>query len=602
MSKKKTLSTMSLKDFHGGSIPSDLPLPSAPGLVVSSGSERNMSTNWGNNLVKSDLRPRPKSSGTARNFGEKASFLSHPAPIGQNFDEDERKPMNSAVAPNRAIRDDSVRNMPSIQYEMKLDYVSSVRTSDRSVSSPSSVTNSSPLRVGGGNHFTVNSPTPISNSGQGINNLNFPSTNNDLGVNNSQPNAWGVRKDLMAVEEIVKPSVLNGPDALSKIAQASALEKVSSGMWQSKKPGQLLPHLLNSSDNNNNVSGVVDVISERAKNGTSQGSQVVAGQIVEDGTKGGLRELPKTYIQEVRTGATSGESLLSAAPPLEKSDRPKLKLLPRSGPLDASAYNYRQGYQQPALTSKVESFNEPYRNSDSPKPGSTVADGGSLMIERPKLNLKPRSQPLDQSDERFEKERQIVFGGARPRELVLKERGIDETASGNLDLGPALNRVDSLRNEATSERLISSTQRNPNTENHVHEKRTERNLDRKEQQTGREKNDNQGRNRRIESRWGSRDTDQQQRDLKPVPETWRKTVEEPKLSSDDASGINHGKVVSALDLAQAFSKSVSDPKTHEGHSTQRGLPGHNNQTPFSRLTDTRELKSAPTARHHISGY
>lgn len=32
MSKKKAASTMSLKDFHGGSIPSDLPLPSAPGL------------------------------------------------------------------------------------------------------------------------------------------------------------------------------------------------------------------------------------------------------------------------------------------------------------------------------------------------------------------------------------------------------------------------------------------------------------------------------------------------------------------------------------------------------------------------------------------
>ncbi|KAI4312098.1 hypothetical protein MLD38_036950 [Melastoma candidum] len=34
MSKKKAVggSTMTLKDFHGGSIPSDLPLPSAPGL------------------------------------------------------------------------------------------------------------------------------------------------------------------------------------------------------------------------------------------------------------------------------------------------------------------------------------------------------------------------------------------------------------------------------------------------------------------------------------------------------------------------------------------------------------------------------------------
>lgn len=37
MSKKKafTGSTMTLKDFHGGSIPSDLPLPSAPGVYAS---------------------------------------------------------------------------------------------------------------------------------------------------------------------------------------------------------------------------------------------------------------------------------------------------------------------------------------------------------------------------------------------------------------------------------------------------------------------------------------------------------------------------------------------------------------------------------------
>jgi len=33
MSKKKTSrAVMTLKDFHGGSIPSDLPLPSAPGM------------------------------------------------------------------------------------------------------------------------------------------------------------------------------------------------------------------------------------------------------------------------------------------------------------------------------------------------------------------------------------------------------------------------------------------------------------------------------------------------------------------------------------------------------------------------------------------
>ena len=36
MSKKKAFSgnTMTLKDFHGGSIPSDISLPSAPGVYV----------------------------------------------------------------------------------------------------------------------------------------------------------------------------------------------------------------------------------------------------------------------------------------------------------------------------------------------------------------------------------------------------------------------------------------------------------------------------------------------------------------------------------------------------------------------------------------
>jgi hypothetical protein len=53
----------------------------------------------------------------------------------------------------------------------------------------------------------------------------------------------------------------------------------------------------------------------------------------------------------------------------------------------------------------------------------------SRPAERPKLNLKPRSQPaepgvdLDSSGN----VRQTVFGGARPRELVLKERGVDDS-------------------------------------------------------------------------------------------------------------------------------------------------------------------------------
>lgn len=63
------------------------------------------------------------------------------------------------------------------------------------------------------------------------------------------------------------------------------------------------------------------------------------------------------------------------------------------------------GYQQPVGTGKVVSGNDVYRNIDSL--GATVAEGGSKMVERPKLNLKPRSQPLDQSHGRFERDRLV---------------------------------------------------------------------------------------------------------------------------------------------------------------------------------------------------
>ena len=62
-----------------------------------------------------------------------------------------------------------------------------------------------------------------------------PSNNNDHHIN-SQPNAYGVRKEAVATEETTKPFLLSRPDALSKISQASTFEKVSSGMWNLKKP------------------------------------------------------------------------------------------------------------------------------------------------------------------------------------------------------------------------------------------------------------------------------------------------------------------------------------------------------------------------------
>jgi hypothetical protein len=59
-----------------------------------------------------------------------------------------------------------------------------------------------------------------------------------------------------------------------------------------------------------------------------------------------------------------------------------------------------------------------------------------------------------------------------------------------------------------------------------------------------------------------------------------------------------------LELAQAFSKSASDPK-RQNIPSHRGAPAGNDQ-PFSRLTDTREHHPAPTTepttRHWINGY
>ncbi|CAN1232256.1 hypothetical protein LINPERPRIM_LOCUS3563 [Linum perenne] len=322
MSKKKVSSTMSLKDFHGGSIPSDLPLPSAPGVP---GADRNPATNWGNNLLRTDLRPRPKSSGASRGFDEKASLLSHPSPIGRNFDEDERKPLDGSSAPRRTISDE-------IHQEVKLDYASSVRMQDRPLSSPgihssSLGTGPTALRAGAGSASSVYSSQD---------------------VNNNPPNAWGLKKDANA-NEFRAPSSL-GSSSVSKIAQASAIDKVSSGMWQSKNPTSLLPHLMYAKDNVVTHNGGLSGNMERGVYDASHGVQTDTGLLIEDRNQGLRREFP-TYG-------------------IDHSQRPKT-ISPKQGPTGGMPNN---------------------RPADKP-------------VERPKLNLKPRSQPLEQSDGIAVKER-----------------------------------------------------------------------------------------------------------------------------------------------------------------------------------------------------
>jgi hypothetical protein len=59
-----------------------------------SGLDQNMWTNWGNDSMRQDHQQRPKSLGMAWIFDEKAFILTYSVAIGQNFEEDECKPLD----------------------------------------------------------------------------------------------------------------------------------------------------------------------------------------------------------------------------------------------------------------------------------------------------------------------------------------------------------------------------------------------------------------------------------------------------------------------------------------------------------------------------
>lgn len=107
MSKKKLQrAVMTLKDFHGGSIPSDLPLPSAPGMSVErssfdrQGSGARMSPvgrGYSGGSERSSMNQNRQGLGSSgvRALEDKASLFPNPANIGRNYDEDERsKPVD----------------------------------------------------------------------------------------------------------------------------------------------------------------------------------------------------------------------------------------------------------------------------------------------------------------------------------------------------------------------------------------------------------------------------------------------------------------------------------------------------------------------------
>ncbi|KAF8414059.1 hypothetical protein HHK36_002058 [Tetracentron sinense] len=360
MSKKKAFigSTMTLKDFHGGSIPSHLPLPSVPGLILRpsdrSGFDRQIPTTRGNHMGRSDHRSRPGSSGITRNCDEKASFLSHHTHIGRNFDEDERKPLDGVPTPRRTVSDETIPVPPS-RPELKSDSVSAGRFSDRQVSSPvshspSAPTSRDPARFTGATPVGVNSQSSSGNNGQA--------------VAGSCPNAWGMKKEVVGVCERVPSSAWSGPNAVSRFAQASALEKVSTGRWQSNHPihhqpdvevirfSEMESEFLSKDSNRHNG---IDLVNERGDYYVMQLRHAERGWIGQDGIQIDGKKLPDYerakppmysnakernrpfYPDGVCPTTTEGKCSQSELQPLvpsEGSDRPKLKLPSRSNPLE----------------------------------------------------------------------------------------------------------------------------------------------------------------------------------------------------------------------------------------------------------------------------
>lgn len=641
MAKKKA--TMTLRDFHGGSIPSDLPLPSAPGVMVRpsdrGGFDRQAS--WGNPMGRPEHRLRPGSAGATRNFEEKTPFLSHNAPIGRNFDEDERKPLDGSSGPRRTVSDESIRALPS-RVDPKAEYPVTGIVGSSPVSAPLSQNHRGAASGSHGAWFNettsmgMSTKSSVGGSGRSASSVNVSASSAQV-VAGSYPNAWGLRKEVASAKESAS-APWSAPDAESKLAHASALEKVTSGRWHSKQQihSQMDVEVVKHQDTekefyyygnttvNDNGYNMPDVVGGPEYSDQMLAIQAERNLSLTDGVHGFNKELPAherarsplfmeanerksaanvTGFQRPHNIVSSGGYEMQSPASSEPSERPKLKLLPRSKPLEnlEQSIDYKQVNQHTGNPVRVEKLADAYPSVDPINTGFIEPERSKQVTERPKLNLKPRSQLLEQSEGNTENKRNSLFGGARPREMVLQNRGIDDVKH-NHDLQQPHPR--GKQHAGKAEMVMHATRHNERTESIPIDHRMAKNADRRDHRIDVDKGDGQRRNWRSENWRNNKESErhhhhhqlqQHAQERPPSPETWRKPVEPPTPASADSPVVRYGKATSAVELAAVFSKSVSDPATAtDRFSGQKSLPNRG-QIPFSRLT-------GPQQRPQINGY
>lgn len=320
-------------------------------------------------MGRSDHWLRPGSAGTARNFDDKTPFLSHSSHIGRNFDEDERKPLDGVSGPRRTVSDESLRALPSHTVEPKTDYSASEKLHSRPSSTPGSQYSSGSYagRISEVNNAGVGYQGFGPTGGARVNYQNVSGSGGQM-VPVPHPNAWGLKKEAAGVKESAV-AAWSAPDAAAKLAHASALEKVSSGRWHSKQQSSSQPdvevigqpevenefHLRDKDMNSKSTYNGRDVAGDTEYHEAALVGQVEKSLTVDDGIRGGSNELltnqrarasvnleanERNLLSNVnglqplhRPGKPVGAELQSAVHS-ELLLRPKLNVLPRSRPLE----------------------------------------------------------------------------------------------------------------------------------------------------------------------------------------------------------------------------------------------------------------------------